>query len=117
MLEAIKSLDEIFRALGKHRLWNYLNYYLLQSIIEEFAGDDDELNGMMEQYQQDLTSYILTLEIRTYLDTAHYVQPTITTCDSENLTDETVPPRQRHELFNKLSVKTYADVTDHSLSM
>ena len=115
VLEDAKSLDGIFRALGKHGLWDYINYYLLQSIIEEFAGDDDELNGMMEQYQQDLTGYIVTLEIQTYLDTTHSVQPTITTRDSESLADETVPPQQKQELFNKLSVKTEANVTDHSL--
>ena len=110
VLEATKSLDKIFRALGKERLWDYINYYLLQSIIEEFAGDDDELNGMMEQYQQDLTGYILTLKIQTYL------KSTTTTRDGENLVDETVPPRQRHDLFKKLSVKTHANITDHSLS-
>ena len=66
MLEVSKNLDRIFCALGKHGLWDYINYYLLQSIIEEFAGDDDELNGMMEQYQQDLTGYI-----QMYLDNYH----------------------------------------------
>ena len=104
VLEAAKSLDGIFRALGKHGLWDYINYYLLQSIIEEFAGDDDELNEMMKQYQKDLTGHILTLQIQTYLDT------------TQNLADETVPPQQRHELFKKLSVKTDANITDHSLS-
>ena len=116
VLEAAKSLDEIFRALGKYGLWDYINYYLLQSIIEEFAGDDDELNGMMEQYQQDLTGYVLTLQIQTYLDTTHYVQPIFTTRDSESVAGGTVQPQQKDELFNKLSVKTDANVTDHSLS-
>ena len=68
VVECAKNLDEIFRALSKHGLWDYLNYYLLQNIIEEFAGDDDELNGMMEQYQEALTGYILTLWIQTYLE-------------------------------------------------
>ena len=58
VVESAKSLDEIFRALSKHRLWDYMNYYLLQSIIEEFAGDDDQLNGMIEQYQEALTGHI-----------------------------------------------------------
>ena len=68
VLESAKSLDEIFRALGKYGLWDYLNYYLLESIIKEFARDDKELNSMMEQYQQDLTGHILALRIQTYLD-------------------------------------------------
>ena len=113
VLESARSLDEIFRALGKHGLWDYINYYLLQSIIEEFAGDDDELNGMMGQYQEDLTGYVLTLQIQTYLDTTPYVQPTR---DGEHLNGETASPQQKHELFYKLSVKTNHNVTDHSLS-
>ena len=36
VLESAKSLDEIFRALSKWGLWDYLNYHLLQSIIEEY---------------------------------------------------------------------------------
>ena len=102
VVESARSLDEIFRALGKYGLWDYLNYYLLQSIIEEFANDDDELNGMMEQYQRDLTGHILTQKIQTYLDAV-----------GENTADEKVPSPQ--QLFGKLSVKVKANITDYSL--
>ena len=101
ILEAAKSLDEIFRALGNYGLWNYLNYSLLQSIIREFAHDDKELNDMMEQYQQDLTGHILTLRIQMYLDaTKHSV----------------IPLLQKHELFEMLTAKCKVNVTDHTLS-
>ena len=116
VVESTKSLEEIFRALSKYRLWDYFNYFLLQSIIEEFANDDNELNGMMEQYQQDLTGYVLALRIQEYLDATH---PTVATSDSEKSGDEvvpTVPPQQKRKLFKKLSVKIDANVTDHSLS-
>ena len=123
VVESARSLDEIFRALSKHRLWDYINYYLLQSIIEEFADDDKELNGMMEQYQQDLTGHILALRIQTYLDaTKHH----IATSDSDNSPDGVVPLRQNHdevlplqqdyELFRKLTVKCEVNVTNHTLS-
>ena len=113
VVESARNLDEIFRALGKHRLWDYLNYYLLQNIIEAFADDDDELNGMMEQYQEDLTGYILTLRIQTYLE-ATYCQHSIATSDSENSSaaDEKVPP---HELFKTLTVKCEVNITNHTL--
>ena len=116
VVESTKSLEEIFRALSKYKLWDYLNYFLLQSIIEEFANDDNELNDMMEQYQQDLTGYVLALRIQEYLDATH---PIVATSDSENSGDEivpTVPPQQKRKLFKKLSVKIDANVTDHSLS-
>ena len=115
VLESAKSLDEIFRALSKHGLWDYLNYYLLQSIIKEFARDDKELNDMMEQYQQDLTGHILALRIQEYLDATHFKHP-IATSDSENTTDEVVPLQQKHELFRKLTAKCEVNVTNHTLS-
>ena len=119
VVESAESLNAIFRALTKYGLWDYINYYLLQSIIKEFASDDNELNGVMEQYQQDLTGYTLTLNIKTYLDATHCPCPIVTTSDSESLAEEiasALPPQQKHELFKNLSFKIDANVTDHTLS-
>ena len=113
VLEAAKSLDEIFCALSKYGLWDYINYYLLQSIIEEFASDDHELNRMMTQYQKDLTGYILTLQIQTYLDATNH--PFATTSDSKTWDNEIVTCTT-HELFRKLSAKCDVNITDHTLS-
>ena len=113
VVESAKNLDEIFRALSKHGLWDYLNYYLLQNIIEEFAGDDDELNGMMEQYQEALTGHILTLRIQTYLDATKHP---IAINDGDNLADEVVPLQQDYELFKKLTAKCEVNITSHTLS-
>ena len=115
ILEAAKSLDEIFRALGNYGLWNYLNYSLLQSIIREFAHDDKELNDMMEQYQQDLAGHILALRIQTFLEATHFNHP-IATSNSDSLVDEVIPLRQKHRLFKKLTAKCEVNVTDHTLS-
>ena len=112
VVESARSLDEIFRVLSKHRLWDYLNYYLLQSIIEAFACDDKELNGMMEQYQEDLTGHILTLRIQTYLDATKHP---ITMGDSDISTDEVVPLQQDYELFRKLTTKCEVNITNHTL--
>ena len=113
VLESAKSLDEIFRALSKHGLWDYLNYSLLQRIIKEFAREDKELNSMMEQYQQDLTGHILALRIQTYLDATKHP---IATSKSDNLTDEVIPLQQKHKLFKKLTAKCEINVTNHTLS-
>ena len=113
VVESARSLDEIFRALSKHRLWDYLNYHLLQSIIEAFARDDKELNSMMEQYQEDLTGHILTLRIQTYLDATKHP---IAMSDSDNSADEVVPLEQKYELFRKLTAKYRVNVTNHTLS-
>ena len=115
VLESAESLNEIFRALSKYKVWDYLNYYLLQSINEEFASDDDELNVMMRQYQRDLTGHILTQKIQTYLDANKH--PTATS-DSESSADENItslPPKQKHKLYKKLSAEVKANITDHSV--
>ena len=119
VVESARSLDEIFRALSKHRLWDYLNYHLLQSIIEAFADDDKELNGMMEQYQKDLTGYVLTLQIQRYLDATQCQQP-VATSDSEISADEEVTIslslQQRCKLFKELTIKCEVNITNHTLN-
>ena len=121
VVESAKSLDEIFRTLSKYGFWDYLNYFLLQSLIEQFASDDDELNGMMEQYQKDLTGHILTLQIQTYLDATQHEHSFGTMNDSDKVDDEnipefsTLPLEEKHKLFKKLSIKVDTNVTDHTL--
>ena len=115
VLESAVSLEEIFRALSKYKVWDYLNYYLLQSINEEFASDDDELNALMDQYQRDLTGHVLTQKIQTYLDANKYP---VATSDSESSADENItslPAKQKHKLYRKLSAEVKANITDHSV--
>ena len=118
VIESAKTLDAIFRALGKYGLWDYFNYYLLQNIIEEFASDDDELNRMVTKYQKDLTGYVLALQIQTYLDTyLDAYEHSTTLSDNEDSAEiTTLSPQQKRELFKKLTVKVKANVTDHSLA-
>ena len=75
-IKSARTLDEIFLVLSKNGFWNYLNYYPLQSVIEQFASDDNELRGMMEQYQKDLSGHTLALEIQRclYMDVTNHVQ-------------------------------------------
>ena len=118
VIESAKTLDETFRALSKYKLWDYLNYYLLQSIIEEFASDDDELNGMMKQYQKDLTGFFLAVQIQVYLDATQYKHP-IPASDSDNSDDEiaaSLPQKQKNKLFKKLTVKAEGNVTEYTLN-
>ena len=74
---------------------------------------------MMEQYQKDLTGYILTLQIQTYLDAINFEYP-IATSDTEISADEEIitslPPQQKRKLFKKLTIKCKVNVTDHTLS-
>ena len=67
---------------SKYKLWNYLNYFLLQSIIEVFASSENHLK-VSKWFDR---SYLLP-----YLEIPHYVLSIITTNGSENSTDEIVP--------------------------
>ena len=113
VVKSAANLQEIFFALSKHGLWDYLNYYLLQSIIKAFADDDKELNGMMEEYQKDLTGYVLTLQIQTYLGATKHP---IAMSGSDNLTEEVVFLQQDYELFKKLTAKYEINITKYTLS-
>ena len=55
--------------------WDFINYYLLESIIEEYG--DDRAKEMMEQYKQDLTGYLLVTTIKDHLDAVDLEHPTI----------------------------------------
>ena len=115
VIKSTESLDEMFVAFSEYGLWDYLNYDLLQEIIEEFASDDDELNDMMEQYQRDLTGHVLTQKIQTYLDANKHP---VATSDSDSSPDENItslPPKQKHKLYKKLSAEVNVNITDHSV--
>ena len=117
--ESAKNLDEIFYILSKRKLWDHINYFLLQSIIERFADDDIELKSMMKQYQKDLTGHILALKIPAYLIATdaykHSKNSTTNSKDDINLTFS-FSSEEMQELFKKLEVKVDAKITDHSFS-
>ena len=119
VLETAKNLDEICCLLSKYRLWDHINYFLLQSIIEKFADDDVELKSMMKQYQKDLTGHILALKIPAYLIATdaykHSENSTTNSKDDINLTFS-FSSEEMQDLFKKLQVKVDAKITDHSFS-
>jgi len=46
---------------------DYINYYPLQSITEEFASSDFQLRAIMKQYKHDLSGHNLALRIQKYM--------------------------------------------------
>ena len=48
-------------------IWDYIKYYPLQSITEEFASSDFQLRVTMEQYKHDLSGHNLALRIKKYM--------------------------------------------------
>ena len=100
---AATNIDAIFHALTTHRLWDYCNYHLLQSIVTRFASTDEELQLRVEQYQRDLTKLLLTTSIKAYLEAVR----------SNPLTAESKLETPNPGLFSELSFEVDPSVTEH----
>jgi len=102
ILGAATSIDAIFSALTTHRLWDHLNYHLLQSIVKEFASRDEELNSQVEQYQRDVTEFLESTKIKDYLMAVR----------SDTLAAENVLETPNPGVFSELSFKVDANITE-----
>ena len=61
-------LHEIFEAITKHGLWDFLHYSPLVRIIQTFAADDTEMKDWVKTYKKDLRSYTLTTTVEKYIE-------------------------------------------------
>ena len=103
ILKPSASICEMFEMLTAEDVWGFMNYYLLESIIEEYG--DDRTKAMMEQYKQDLTGYMLVTKIKDYLDAVDLEHPT-----------RRMLPIPQEKLFSLLTTKTDGvNITDQSL--
>ena len=103
LLKPSASISEMFETLTVEAVWDFMNYYLLESIIEEYG--DDRTKEMMEQYKQDLTGYMLVTKIKDHLDAVDLEHPT-----------RRVLPIPQEKLFSLLKTKVKGvNITDHSL--
>ena len=98
LLKPSASISEMLETLTVEGVWDFMNYYLLESIIEEYG--DDRTKAMMERYKQDLTGYMLVTKIKDHLDAV-------------DLEHSTIP---HEELFSLLTTKTDGvNITNQSL--
>ena len=108
--ESSSTISEIFRAIGKQGLWSYWDYFLLQSLVEEFVSDDTDLQMSIQQYGEELTGFFFTTTIESYLEEVVRSSPP---SDSEQLPS----PCPDNKLFSQLSLKFKLDrdITKRSL--
>ena len=106
--ESSSTIGGIFRAIGKEGLWSYWDYFLLQSLVEEFASEDTDLRASITQYGEELTGFCLTNEIESYLEEVVKSSPP---SDSEQLPS----PILDIKVFSQLSIILNRDVTKRSL--
>ena len=105
VLDTITSVREMFYALSKDKkIWNFMNYHLLDAIIQEFASNDKELISGMRKYRNDLAGFQISTELSTYLEMKEHLEP-----------DEGKDLGLTEELFSQLQVKLKVNVNEQSL--
>ena len=105
------GLKEVFDAICKQGLWDYMNYELLQSIIEQFLSEDTQASDMLTQYQKDIRSYLFATKMEEYIKNAQSAKQ----CE---LQSELLPPASPDKnLFTVLSIKIKGvNITQQSLA-
>ena len=98
------SLTTMFEAITHHRLWNYFHYSPLVRIAKRFAANDDEMEGWVQTYKQDLKAYSLVTTVEDYIE-------------ADLSIDNDTPPakRARYDPRYYTPVEWKTDFMDHSL--
>ena len=103
LLKRSASISEMLETLTLEGEWDFMNYYLLESIIEEYG--DERTKEMMEQYKRDLNEYTFVTKIKDHLDVISIEHPT-----------RRILPIPQEKLFSSLKTKVKGvNITEHSL--
>ena len=102
------DLKKIFEAMTRNDLWNYSNYFPLETLIEEFGGDTD-LITQVEQFKMDRSSFQIATKIKDYIPAAKSLL-----AESDEPVESAPTKRDRKYLW-KLGVELDERVTDESL--
>lgn len=108
------SIDDIFSVMSQNKLWDYWNYSLLQDIVQQFVGDDQEVMSWIETYKIDLLHYKATTKLVDYIDS----DPSGDDLPSEEgrpEEPEQQPVKYDRRHFHALSFKLEAKFTTHTL--
>ena len=62
------NLTEIFEAVTHHRLWDYFHFSPLVRIAKKFCANDDEMQGWVQTYKQDLKAYLFVMKVEDYIE-------------------------------------------------
>ena len=106
-----QSISDIFRDITKHKLWDYMNYYSIEAILEEFGGEDGEINQLLRDYKMELAGFKAATKIADYLN---FTKPGGKVSD----TDSSLTPnmaRYDSTFCQKLSMKLDARVEEKGL--
>lgn len=110
------DLAEIFEAITRNRLWDFLNYQPLENIVQHFGGNDEKMKEWVKEYKADLAGFKACTKILNYLSV---VESDSSFDESDSDSDQpNLPKVARYDVryYRKLSLKLKVKVTDQSLS-
>jgi len=100
VLGTAQDLSDVLLALTKRGMLNCKNYFILHSIINNYASDDHELMEETRKYNEELARYTRVTNVQDYVD-----------AESQQDQQSEADP----ELFSVLSLKLRENVRDHTL--
>ena len=105
------SVADIFEAVSRHQLWDYMNYTPIEEIAKEFGGNDLELRGWIDDYKSELAGFKATTKIVDYIKLCSDEKEI---ADSDQSLREDIA-RYDRRYCRKLTVKLKSRVTEKSL--
>ena len=105
------SVADIFAAVSRHQLWDYLNYAPIEEIAKEFGGNDLELRGWIDDYKSELAGFKATTKIVDYIKLCSDEKEI---ADSDQSLREDIA-RYDRRYCRQLTVKLKSRVTEKSL--
>ena len=108
------DLCELFEAITRNGLWDFLNYQLLEDIVQQFGADDEQMKDWVKEYKAHLAGFKACTKIVHYLAVVES-DSSFDESDSEQPT-QPKPARYDRRYYHKLSLKLKVKVTDQSLS-
>lgn len=67
-MEAASSTKSLFCILTRCGMWSYVNYHLLECIVNEYIPHDDEVQKQLQHYIRQLEVFARTASIHVYID-------------------------------------------------
>jgi len=98
------NFADVFDAITRHGLWDYLHYTPLMLIAQNFGANDAKMEALIQNYQKDLTAYLMVAKIEDYIDS-----------DLDTCTDQSLVESARCDPRYNCPVEWKTDFVDHSL--
>ena len=108
------GLIEIFRAITRHGLWDYLHYSPLMQIAETFGAGDSKIVSWTETYKKDLKAYCMVATVKDYIEAdLDIAGPPPTKRAKYNL--DVANPQLKYDPRYNTPVEWKTEFNDHSL--